>query len=475
VYFNSASFNGYQFLTDSAIDAGYTSRAFKPDATLIEYGLASIVDQDTMSMLVSAENTVLRILINDVPSRSVVKNMLLARQAVNYGDEIQWSSPEKQWLFELLIDGVEIHPKEWSIDLPVDRQQLRSYISQLPNAPPGAFSPDSDDISIYRATIVPSELLGNEMASIDSTAQFKLDDAPKNTLNSLASICQNAGFVGTSHSIGSLDLLFEDEDVNTRMNTDGEVIGTRNELAVQEALVFLLCASTGVKSKIIQKQLISYTKSLDTPLMNEPRTENQTLVGSHIVSQSGISQNLVDTDELTGSKSLHVSSNSTLSPISNSLPVTTQLIFDVQQSQLLSQLRDTTRTLQSLKESSNRIMIRLLDESTSTGIEGSISQSLQLDLASRLDDHVRDVWQHDLCPKPGVNDIPYEVELERMAEEWGEWYDDDYVWTPGESSKVTTSNSFAASRVDTTDSDLERETLEEFYERVDREWGEWDD
>ena len=62
-----------------------------------------------------------------------------------------------------------------------------------------------------------------------------------------------------------------------------------------------------------------------------------------------------------------------------------------------------------------------------------------------------------------------------MAEEWGDWYDDDYVWTPGESSKLSTMTHLDDHQVESTESDLERETLDEFFERVDREWSGWDD
>ena len=149
--------------------------------------------------------------------------------------------------------------------------------------------------------------------------------------------------------------------------------------------------------------------------------------------------------------------------------------FDQYQSELLIQLRDTTQTLQTLKESSNRIALRLLDESSSTGVEGSISQALQMDLASKLDDHVSDVLQNNNYPEPGINDIPYEIELEKMAEEWGDWYNDDYVWTPGESSKAPTIAHLDDDQIVSPESDLERETLDEFFERIDREWNGWDD
>jgi hypothetical protein len=63
VYFNSNDFHGHQFLTNDAIDAGYTSRPVKRDPSLLEKGVASLIEKDIGSMAVTAENSLLRVLV----------------------------------------------------------------------------------------------------------------------------------------------------------------------------------------------------------------------------------------------------------------------------------------------------------------------------------------------------------------------------------------------------------------------------
>jgi hypothetical protein len=464
VYFNSAGFNGYQFLTDTAKNAGYATRSFKPDSSLNENGLASIVEQDVRNMIESAENTLLRILVKDSTARSVVKNMLTARQAVNFGGDIKWSTSDKQWLFDLLVYGVDASSDTCITES--DRYELRYVLAHHPTVPPGAFSPMDVEPIAQQATL---------MSSSDLAPTDKLDRA--DALVELAQIDENSEKKDLSRklqsSIGTLDTFFEDEIItNERFIHDDIIEGTRNELAVQETLVSLLWASAALKSKNIQAELVSYSKSLN---------ENNLLKVKKIGDSSNAAKNHILAGSIEEAQSIDFVENADqqlrniASTVMNTNEVEDEIFtFDKYQSELLTQLRDTTCTLHALKESSNRIALRLLDESSSTGVEGSISHSLQVDLASKLDDHVRDVLQYDLYPEPGINDIPYEIELERMAEEWGDWYDDDYVWTPGESSKVSTMNQLTDNQVVLPESDIDQETLEDFFERVDREWNGWD-
>ena len=250
VYFNSAGFNGYQFLSDTAINAGYTTRPFKPDTSLIEHGLSSIVEQDVRSMIESAENTLLRILVNDCAARSVVKNMLTARQAVNFGDDIQWSTSHKQWLFEMLVYGVDATSDACLIE--IDRNKLRCFLAHHPTAPPGALSQAVVDPIAHQATyMIPTNILDRGEAFIEL--------APVDENSEKQDLSDNL-----QYSIGSLDIYFLDETVAIESYVHNDIVeGTRNELAVQETLVSLLWASTALKSKTIQTELLSYSKSIN--------------------------------------------------------------------------------------------------------------------------------------------------------------------------------------------------------------------
>ena len=441
------------------MNAGYTTLSFKPDASLIENGLASIVEQDLRRMIESAENSLLKILVNDCGARSVVKNMLIARQAVNFGSDIQWSTSEKRWLFELLVYGVD----------PINdtnQIELRSFLAHHPSVPPGAFSPMVEDPIACQATLVSSDMSSYDLTpgeTIDRSAPFV----------AMAPIGDNSEKQESSaklqSSIGTLDIFFEDEATTNEGYVDEDgVIGTRNELAVQETLVSLLWASSSLKSKTIQTELVSYTNSINANQIMHVKNINDPVTRKEHHMLAGSSRTDDDCQ-------VQLRNMTSPAPSNNNQQLEASFKFDPYQSELLTKLRDNTRTLHALKESSDRIALRLLDESSSTGVEGSISQALQLDLASKLDDHLVDFCRHDLFPEPGINDVPYEIELEKMEEEWGDWYNDDYVWTPGESAKASTMIQLPDNLDVSTEADLDRETLDDFFERVDREWSGWDD
>jgi hypothetical protein len=436
IYFNSVGFNGNQFLTDSAIDAGYTRQSIKPDASVIETGLASLVEQDVSSMIVAAENTLLRILVNDGSARSIVKNMLSARLAVNYGGDIHWSCPEKQWLFDVLIGRFDTTAEEHTEPL-----QLRTLLAQLPDAPPGAFSNESFDI-VTQATLLPKDISALEHDSSEQALQTEAmvpgaitGAAAMPSFDSKVLTVSTSPTPRASSASGSLDIFFAKElaPIGSPNNDEGAIVGTRNALAVQETLVTLLWASTAWKSKLLREQLALIAA---TP----------TKAASNVTTWSAVP--------------------------SDRPPPATSHPLDGSQGELWQELRETTLALQTLQASTHRIRSRLLDESAATGIEGSISRAQQLELAAQLDDHVRAGWHH--FPPPGPNDVPYETELERMATEWGEWYEEDYIWTPGANAAMTFVPRMAE-EVSGEVSASDHESVDDFMERIHREWRGWVD
>lgn len=444
VYFDSANFNGHQYLTSSAFDAGYTSRTNKPDTSSIENGLATIVEQDVESMLISAEDKLLNILLHDGSARTIVKNMLAARQAVNVGDEIQWSCDDKKWLFEQLLGDLNLSP-----ELSSNREMMRSYFAQLPHVPPRAFSKDIDSSFAHEALLLPKDADAHDSLPIDvgiSVINPIVD-------SSFALDIDLAGgeSTATSPPSGTLDIFFADETLSALSMSDNLLVGNRHDLAAQEAIATLLWASTALKAKQIRKEIKSYTDTVDS-------FDTRNVLNTNTDEEDGERNNLLSSSDEQGLK-LEIQGNPHL---------------DTYQLDLLLQLRETSFALQSLKESTSRTATRLLDESSSNRVEGGISHALQTNLATQLDDHVRDMWQNPLISEPGINDEPYENELERMATEWGEWYDDDYKWSPGESSKVN-SDVLAEFPPDYAEANTDTESLDDFFERINREWGDWVD
>jgi hypothetical protein len=65
------------------------------------------------------------------------------------------------------------------------------------------------------------------------------------------------------------------------------------------------------------------------------------------------------------------------------------------------------------------------------GKEGRISTLLQAELASQVDDHLETLLSREYQPAPDdYKSESCEEALDRMAQEWGDWFDDDYVWKP---------------------------------------------
>jgi hypothetical protein len=500
VYFNSADFNGHQFLTDDAMKAGYTSRTIKPDASIVEKGIASLVEQDISSLIVSAEDALLRILVKQSPVRTTVKNMLEARSAVSYGGEIQWSCPAKEWLFGHLVGNSNQLPEETK-----QPSKLRFFLAQLPDVPPLAFSAEDTNSEEQDATTlrkVPENdgLLSNSAVQsvdyLESDVHAPDGDMTVPTNSILASNDNVTQSYPRLLARGSLEGFFADESASNDTASDDAIVGARGDLAVQEILVTLLWASSAMTSKLIRQELVASLAEQKATQMTLPDRKESSSASKSTKAADEESDSLEFEDPTNYAAEIH-SQNRDLDPLnlpelsisSNEAILSTSegddekfaIIpqLDPYQKELLSKLLDTTRTLQSLKESAKRITARLMDESSSIGIEGHMSAALQADLASRLDDHVRDVCQIKVSPEEGSffkarNDEPYEEALERMAEEWGEWFDDEYVWSPGDSLKSVNGVS-ALSLPDPHGADEEIESLPEFFERIDREWEGWDD
>lgn len=483
VYFNSADFNGHQFLTDDAMKAGYVSRTFKPDASVVEKGIASLVEQDIASLIVSAEDSLLRILVKRRSARTTVMNMLEARSAVSYGDEIHFSCPAKEWLFDRLVRNATTLPEETK-----QSSNLRSFLAQQVDVPFLAFlevatSREGQNVTRLSAAsnngvgiLAPETAL--EQSDLISALNKPSTESFSNTLNP-----------------GSLERYFADDLVSDDVTSDDVIVGDRADLAVQEIIVTLLWASAALKSKLIRQKLsASIAEQQSTRPRRDPATS--ALKRTKVADEESESMRAENANHSTNMQYIHdrncsprdtpellIALNHTnLSTAeSDDEKLTSELHLVTYQKELLTKLRDTARTLQSLKESAKRVNARLMDESSSTGIEGHMSAALQADLASRLDDHVRDVCHARVSPDQELhfqakNDEPYEDALERMAEEWGVWFDDEYVWSPDDSSK-SEQNVFAGSvGSNSNEPDLiERETLAEFYERIEREWQGWDD
>jgi hypothetical protein len=404
------------------MEAGYTRVNVKRDPSLIEKGIASLVEQDVKSMKTLAEDSLLRVLVRHSPSRTIVKNILEARNAVSPGIEIGWSCPKKEWLFNFLVLRADEIPSEMR-----ESSELRRFLAEQ-NA--------TDALDFLRARGSPDP--ESEDLHVLSRVVRENDSVCSNNTLSDGSFPRRNGVQIQEN--GRNNTFFEDS-----ISDD-----LRTELALQELLATLLWTSTAIQTHLISRELAAL--SARRAVITEEHERNETL---HL-ENSGLISETVDHNGNSEVKSELILSE-----------------LDTQQIELLGKLRVKSHALQSLKESARNLSFRLLDRSTTRGIEGHMSAALQADLAARLDEHLEELSQLNLVPEEGrddENDEPYEDALERMAEELGEWFDDDYVWSPGDAAANSRSVSFSLLNDEDSIED-ERETLEETLVRIEREWG----
>jgi hypothetical protein len=418
VYFNSNQYHGNQFLADSAVMAGYINRGVNIDPSFLEKGVGVLVEQDTSNMIFSSENTLLRTLIRCASSRTSVKTLLDARSALNSSAVIAWSSSEREWLFHILVDGSDRLPTV--LQSPVE---LREFLVQLEGAPVGVFRrPNSND-------------------SQNNTSDH-------------------------SNDIDSdLDQFFADGD---------EVFDvTRGDVQAQEALASLMLHSAVQHAQKIQHELISSENSLDNGLQQQQQQQQQLLQDQK---ESSSSESMINLPEI---------DNVDQGQLSEGAKVATAPL-DAQRIELVRKLRDTNVAVRSLAESSKRIHANRAGQSDSSKFGGRNYLAFTADLASRLDEHLESILN---VTDPGSSifadrernddeEESSEDSLKQMAEEWGEWYDDDYVWSSGGDQQRPPdregSETVGFGRLlDKIADEEEKESLEEALARMDEEWEGW--
>jgi hypothetical protein len=161
VFFNSNEYHGHQFITKEALDAGYSNIAVEKDPGILEKGIGSLVQYDASIMSSSAEDTLLRTMVLFQSARRAMKNSMDVSRASGSGGDIQWSNPEKGWLFSCLADKIDEIPSEFTG--PEHLLDLRLFLASREDTPEGAFgeykqeqkqsiSDDSDRLERHQET-----------------------------------------------------------------------------------------------------------------------------------------------------------------------------------------------------------------------------------------------------------------------------------------------------------------------------------
>lgn len=348
VYFNSNDYHGQKFLTEDAELAGYGLQNVRTDvSSLVQKGVASLVESDASYMLVAAENAILRILVQYPATRPCIRNIADARQAAGAKERIPWSDPAKEWLFGNLVELPDGEAPEFG-----NETSVLQFLETLPEAP--------------------AEWFG----ATQSNEQQSLPGGPPGAL--LA--CFDCGVPFHNNPSDKTEL---DDD--------------RVQLLAQESFSNLLRAASAHRVDALRTKL----DGLALP--------SETMVSGNSSDASGNSTALRQTDVLT--------------------PAMTDELGN-----LTVAIRDAVRQQQSQIEASQRLSHRILSEAQGGIREGQMSESFRQKLLSEVDEFL--MTHFDQLPvREDENEVPYEDVLERIARDWGDWADEDYVWQPGDGAK----------------------------------------
>ena len=456
VYFNSVDFNGDQFLSDEAAAAGYLPGSLKPDFSIAEKGVASMVVQDIPRMIIDGEDALLRALVKYSSARTTAKNMLDAKSATNSADEIVWSCPKKAWLFNHLTGkSVEILAGSNRPD------ELRSFFSKLPDAPAGAFANLDEQPGSQQYNGGIDKRLETRDASNTTTT---MGNSALNRNANRNAIVQTVESSLSLASAGSLDSFFAEDPLSDDVvSTETDPTG---DLVVQELLVNLFWTTAAMKAAVLRRELSTLEKQRDPEatspnlqsLVSKNATSDQT--GDYDDEDAGVDWNLPTPHSLVVvNNAANVGLNGHTKDPAASAPSALQ----AKEAELLAQLRDVTHSLLAMKQSAQRITRRLMDQSMADGSEGRLSLALQVDLASRAEEHLREIRSVEITEFPPDSDETYEIAMERMAEEFGDWFNDEYNWSPGDV------KDFPVIEGDSND-DLESVSWEDELAQIDRDW-----
>ena len=561
VYFNSNEYHGKRFLTQEAMDAGYTNDSPAPtDRKFLELGIATLIKDDPEAMIRRGEDALLRNLVQYGPARSAMKTAIASSEATGSRYEIEWSSHEREWLFTYLVERQDEIPSQY---LEAGKlKELREHLASKHDAPNDAFSSPGFAAAVEvsrKRTIVGRVQNGAEMErngieapgttvlNVDTEAVDTLDrelkiSSDNDEIDKWASSYDPADFDDdftlqqdlNSPQDSDLTTLFkaaktEDGVIDTEFTTEAsdpiytlqrpisiesheeeEPLGTldqfflqpddlfaatydesvsrelRAELEVQEALATLLKASAFKRLVSVNANWLVASRLLNARLEAENgSTEPSDKQSSLHVFQSGIQE--LDSME-TGELHLYCQ-------------------------EVLGNLNRLFQIAHQLEVSWKRIKSRIFDYTGGDEAEGKISASKQNELFGMVEDFLNELpedWQPneiaDLVdpervfssymsddpseeddndddggasiPSSMPEDESLEKDLKMIDNEWSEWNDENYRWSPGDDALAN--NPFVtgheSNEMDADDiSNADEESLEDALNRIDNDWAGWGD
>ncbi len=137
VRFNKNEYHG-TWTTPHSMAAGYVSQPNSKSLDFLERGTSSLVESEGEDQSLFVEDLFFSILARFSEARQSLYQSIRISEASGSGSDVQWSVPEKKWLFQCLVLEIDNIPS--GIVGLENISELRSYLSLRPDTFPGAFS-----------------------------------------------------------------------------------------------------------------------------------------------------------------------------------------------------------------------------------------------------------------------------------------------------------------------------------------------
>ncbi|CAB9505386.1 DNA primase [Seminavis robusta] len=427
-----------------------------------DQGLATLPRRDDRRSVEGAEDMLLHSMVSNFPdSCNALQEFVRAQSFVSQGiDIIEWSNPNRKWLFNSLLDDNTIQQNDayvWGV------WDLRAWLASRDDAPQGAFRRSTE-----------SE---NGFGSMHNTS-----DPIHETVNGSSRRTSQGSQGSLEHYFSDEPMLHEHPSLNT--SSDLKLRREKGVLATQEHFIALLAANAAMKVTSIQGDIKSVALVLDARSRlskGQPsKVQQNTYQG-----QFGAT----DVLEVTKSQSSSIQNNEEREE-GRFHHMSTEDIKELH-SDLIGALQEAMEIRHQLETSLSRIRARLIRFSSSTSgsaAEGTMPVDLAMKLANDLDSHMDQMeeggkWIGDadlieLDDRLGKRDLlglPIKDQLAQIEKTWGEWCFDDFMWSPDKADEKSQRYTRQVDLLSFNDDEAIRETLEESLERIDNDWKNWED
>jgi hypothetical protein len=307
----------------------------------------NILNQDGDKLLLGAEFRLLKAMVQFSTARHAMKAALLNRDK-NAPALIEWSIPEREWLFHCLTESPGHEPLPQELLKGESIAHLKNYFENRTDVPNGAFAAQNRNQTKCDSYIDGATRF--DSAVVDDFVNSKKESYARK---------------------GTLDVFFDESDdvINVSLDEYSPSHNERAELTVQEAVATMLKASA---LKRLNSFKYEWSNASDAFAKRQVLT-NETLTG--LEQEQGIISTYANLNDA----ELKIKCNDLGNEVVDAMNVVTEL-----------------------SESLKQLSRRLLDYCSSDGTEGKNSEAKQKELAHMLEVHIASL--PDDRDKPGYSD-----------------------------------------------------------------------